>query len=70
MKKQTAVEWLLDNIYLLNSLKWNEVIEQAKEMEKQQMLDAYNVDNTSYYPKTEREKQAEQYYNETYGGNK
>jgi len=73
--KQTAVEWLFEQVC---NLDWKnligekklEILEQAKEMEKEQMLDSYNVDNTSYYPKTEREKQAEQYYNETYGGKK
>ena len=40
-RKQTAVEFLIDNIYLLNSLKWNDIIDQAKQMEKQQIIKAY-----------------------------
>jgi hypothetical protein len=43
MEKQTAVEWLFKE--LLNSepniLEWNKLLEQAKEMEKQQIMDAY-----------------------------
>jgi hypothetical protein len=42
--KQTAVEWLVQNIKEkgLVAVLWNEnVMEQAKEMEKKQTLDAY-----------------------------
>jgi hypothetical protein len=56
--KQTAVEWLIeqiDDIYL-HSI-YGKEFEQAKEMEKQQIMDAYNNgDNRS----------AELYYNETF----
>jgi hypothetical protein len=64
--KQTATEFLLDNIHLLNSLKWNEVIEQAKQMEKEQMIEFADkvLDNTCggfilLYP-------IEEIYNKTY----
>ena len=74
--KQTAVEFLLDKItlkkidegiYTYPTITVEEM-EQFKEMQKQQIMDAY-VDSTSQfsvdsridYPKT-----AEQYYNETY----
>jgi hypothetical protein len=66
--KQTAVEWLIEQLkkpysdkYIMN------IIEQAKEMEKQQIINACyeGVDyETSIY------ENPEQYYNETYGGNK
>jgi len=39
MKKQTAVEWLALYIKGITSLNCDEVLEQAKEMEKQQMCD-------------------------------
>ena len=45
MKKQTAVEWLVNeipNIDCENSY-WRNKIEQAKEMEKQQIEDAYAI---------------------------
>ena len=33
-KQQTAVEWLVDNLHYLHSTKWDDIVEQAKEMEK------------------------------------
>jgi len=68
-KKQTAVEWLCSQIYTIqveleagnNPLK--NKIEQAKEMEKQQMLEFWNggIDCTE-----EGGKSFEEYYNEQY----
>ena len=34
--KQTAVEFLVDNLNYYYSLKWNDILDQAKEIEKQQ----------------------------------
>jgi hypothetical protein len=67
--KQTAVEWLVDEFKSLGiySSTLKEKCEQAKEMEKQQIINACyeGVDyETSIY------ENPEQYYNETYGGNK
>ncbi|MFO0089550.1 MAG: hypothetical protein ACK518_01825 [bacterium] len=66
--KQTAVEWLLKQIEIKNGKEFSsyyfEFIEQAKEMEKEQIMDAWIA--------TDNELQriaAEQYYNETYGHN-
>ena len=71
-KKETPVSWLVEKMlnkdwYTYKSL---EYIQQAKEMEKQQIIDAYMGDTAQFandaridYPKS-----AEQYYNETYGG--
>jgi len=62
----TAVQWL-ESLYYPNYIP-KEIIEQAKEMEKEQIENAYkdstsqfSVDARIDYPKT-----AEQYYNETY----
>lgn len=67
--KQTAVTWLLNIIETKNgkefSSYYSEFIEQAKEMEKEQIIDAYQSDR---FPCSEQD--AEQYYNETYVGNK
>ena len=47
--KQTAVEWLFDQLdnelELYNSqwLKIEKIVEQVKEMEKEQIMDAYNA---------------------------
>jgi hypothetical protein len=47
-----------------------EILEQAKEMEKKQIINAFwNGDNTDCTSEQNIEEFAEQYYNETYGGN-
>jgi hypothetical protein len=64
--KQTAVEWVfqeLDNYYQMKSKfkSKKEILEQAKEMEKQQIIDArVKIILDSNYV------EAEQYYNETF----
>lgn len=65
MEKQTAVEWLIENIYYLHSTKWNDIIEQAKAMEKEQILQALNDGKAMIISPTSN-KSLEQYYNETY----
>jgi hypothetical protein len=66
-KQQTAVEWLLNAIETKNgeefSSYYSEFIEQAKEMEKEQIVDAYD-----YGSLRSGCEEGEQYYNETYGG--
>jgi Rps23 Pro-64 3,4-dihydroxylase Tpa1-like proline 4-hydroxylase len=71
MKQQTAVEWLIEQIFLNRKyITYEESIafEKAKAMEKEQIIDArqdgvdvvfkgYSISN-------------EEYYNETYGGDK
>jgi hypothetical protein len=65
--KQTAVEFLekeLNQLLVLFSTKWEQVntaIEQAKEMEKQQIIDAYETGD-----KYKTEIPGQQYYNETF----
>ena len=71
-KKQTALEWLEQEM-LKPYLSMKEILEQAKEMEKEQIMDAHingqsEFDNGAY--RQEVIDNAEQYYNETYGGNK
>jgi hypothetical protein len=61
--KQTAVEWLADNLHYLHSTKWDDILEQAKEMEKEHIGRAYQeglIDGMNHTPKD--------YYNKTYGG--
>ena len=81
-KQQTAVDWyiekLLDLDYeyakgLITLAVWSErkksLIEQAKEMEKEQIKNAFcNGDNTDCTSEQNIEEFAEQYYNETYRG--
>jgi hypothetical protein len=68
MEKQTAVEFLEKSIALLvERCDLQKVFEEAKEMEKQQIIDAYRSgvydggENVSQYNMN-----AEQYYNETF----
>ena len=65
MKKQTSVEWLVNELIELGmGYPLNEAIEkidQAIAMEKEQIVDAYKSDR---HPCSDED--AEQYYNETY----
>jgi hypothetical protein len=62
--KQTAVDWLFSRLWDTPKDKfiWHSILEKAKEMEKEQIIESWwdgcqNWDN---------EKEPEQYYNETY----
>ena len=75
--KQTAVEWLAEQIsdYLQENYNIDyfdsKIIEQAKEMEKQQIMNAFSIGEimaTDYF--YGEDNCAINYYNETYGGNK
>ena len=76
-RKQSSIEWLIQKQKDIEKgvfdgfshLSISSMYEQAKELHKQEIIDAYNkstsqfsVDSRIDYPKT-----AEQYYNETYG---
>jgi len=74
--KQTAVEWLVDEIekhYITNIGTLDPTIvmglrRQAKEMEKEQIIDAHNNGYGSGY--MDEGISPEEFYNETYGGEK
>jgi hypothetical protein len=64
--KQTAVEWLIEQ-YMKDGLFKEGVYEQAKEMEKQQIADAYKIGRYENDKIVMSERYyAEQYYNETF----
>jgi hypothetical protein len=65
MKKQTAVDYLVDQLIpkALTAEQYYH-IEQAKEMEKQQIMDAYR------FPNTLLDISSEEYYNETFNSEK
>jgi hypothetical protein len=74
MKKQTAVEWLIEQInqdYPEMTWAYKDECEQAKEMEKQQMdkvSEDWFVEGCIHMKDNKRIYQSfEQYYNETYG---
>lgn len=64
----TAVEFLIDKICGKHTDFWKEEIQEAKEMEKQQIIDAHLL-GLIYPLEMEASKQAEQYYSETYKTN-
>jgi hypothetical protein len=68
-KKETAVEWLFSQIpdHLRLTRSGFEMSQQAKEMEKQQIIDA-NIAGMEFIPVDPNKymQDAEQYYNETY----
>ena len=72
--KQTAVEWLFERINMLCMFtdgipdEWSEALDEAKEMEKKQIVDAYRLGHI--FHDTNDSDSAEQYYIEEYGGNK
>ena len=62
--KQSSIEWLYKE--LLNSepniLEWNKLLEQAKEMHKQEIIEAYRFGLSDEYVIGSKK-----YYNETFG---
>ena len=70
MQNITAVKWLVENMQRLNQHEspeeWNKLFEQAKAMEKEQIINA--IDSQYNYGKWPKELPTlgEQYYNETY----
>ena len=66
MSKQTAVEWLVEEINKQKAWadpsKLEPIIEQAKQMNKEQIVDSFE-NYLSYH-----DERGEVYYNETYGG--
>lgn len=74
----TAVEWLVDELsngdwYYLSQSMILEIVEQAKEMEKQQIIDAFEAEKRSIISHNYNDRSvivsyisSEQYYNETF----
>jgi hypothetical protein len=68
--KQTAVEWLVDEFKALGiySSTLKEKCEQANAKHKEQIIDTFQ--DSRILSITNNCSSGEQYYNETYGGNK
>jgi HEPN domain-containing protein len=76
-KKFTVVEWFVKELYEGNEIFGvsDELFEQAKEMEKHMLTDAYHDGKTngmdiSHPLSLTKEISAEEWYNETYGNDK
>ena len=65
MEKQTAVEWLFMTLALTPMTEWYNVLEQAKEIEKEQIKNAY-WNGTTDMEKDDALLMAEDYFNEYY----
>jgi hypothetical protein len=59
--KQTAVEWFIEQLKN-EGVQYIRMYEQAKKMEKQQIIDAYEQGDIQLV-------NGKQYYEQTYGGN-
>jgi len=70
MKKQTAVEWLQEQLNpdmkTMQGVIIQELLEEAKAMEKEQIIDAYDAGKDDHYHMSF----AKEYYNRTFGGDK
>jgi len=71
MAQQTAVEWLIEQLNKNENIRWrgapvSELTEQAKAMEKEQIMDAYDQDLYGGLSSHMKFDNGEQYYNETY----
>jgi len=70
MAQQTAVEWLYEQLFQVKSgtmqVDKPNLFEQAKQMEKEQMIDFTNEWFTEYLEGVGDYKTPKQYYNETY----
>jgi hypothetical protein len=66
--KKTGVEWLVQQICGDHTEQWQKEIEQAKKMEKQQIVDAY-VYGSAYGIDFNKGLNPMNYYKETYESN-
>jgi len=64
--KQTAVQWLVEQVNQHHGYIGKAMIDQAKQMEKQQIIDACNLQGSDYRGMPTYNKSGEQYYNETF----
>jgi hypothetical protein len=67
--KQTATDWMFDQLWETpkDKLAWFKILMEAKEMEKEQIINA-RIDGDENYTLVgnKRKEYAEQYYKETY----
>ena len=67
MEQKTAVDWLIDQVEDFIGLRPIDIIQQAKEMEKQQIMDAFDCALFGHGINGEPCASGGKYYTETYG---
>lgn len=67
-RKQTAVDYIFEKLWATPKDKfvWHSILEKAKEMEKEQIKEAYQIIDLDIQHEDVREINSEQYYKETY----
>ena len=70
MAEQTAVEFLVSRINKVSYDMVSELIEQAKQMEKEQIRDAYNQGDTDVVMEKPGLRSGTMYYEQKYGKDK
>lgn len=72
MSKQSSVEWLqkaiYDKLHMKSDKTYEQIIDEAKAMHKEEIVDAHVNGNKEYTIGGGYELIAEHYYNETFGG--
>jgi hypothetical protein len=69
MKQQTAVDWYYDQTVVYGKTNYAELLEQAKQMEKEQISKAWDDGDYAYFYSKETGRDfdnGEEYYNENY----
>jgi transposase len=70
MEKQTAVEWLFMTLALTPMTDWYNVLEQAKEMEKEQIEEAFSIgemnNDSHHYTGRKIHQDQKDYFKKTY----
>jgi hypothetical protein len=61
----TSIDWLFENLWdePKDKLTWNSILEQAKDMHKQEIIDCYN---TSFIMRGNPFSTADKYYEDTF----
>lgn len=61
MAQQTAVDWYYEQTVVKGKQNYYELLEQAKQIEKQQIINAFDI------ACEDKDRIGKEYYNETYG---
>ena len=69
-KKQTAVKWFLDKLPHSIETQFSEQIQEALQMEQEQIVDAWNDGDYAYFYSIEGKdfEDGDEYYEEKFGG--